>query len=336
MPMRLAFVLLVVFFGCAPLTQKDLRLEYFAQTRAIGMTPVYPPRGEVQVGDVYLIFTPADGGVDETTALYVGRMQSIKRQALDYLASRDNIGGLMPEDKGGGPLTAMTELPAVNFPTIKGSAASSASLGAIAPVLSGLFSVGSSDTVSMKFVDVRAFGVPFLSASISGPDFQHTVCPVLRDRKDKLYRQLGYTQEPEDAAAPCADIDAISKGQRCDMHIVTRTYLTRQITFTYNQRRRISASGSAARPLPAPTQVAPIPAVSVNIDANTTPNTATSVIDALKAPVNTSSSTVGAAAVSETSQGMEFDQTFKDPLAVAYESVTVSLLDAARLCSSQN
>lgn len=334
MALRLAIVVLLFFLGCAPLTQKDLRLEYFAQTRAIGMTPVYPPRGEVQVGDVYLIFTPANGGVDEATALYVGRMQSMRQQGLDYLASRDNIGGLMPSGAGGGTLTAMTELPAVNFPTITGSAASSASLGAIAPVFSGLLSVGSLDTVSMKFVDVRAFGVPFLSASISSPDFQHTVCPVLLDRKTKLYRQLGYSQVPEDDTAPCADMDALSKGQRCDMHIVTRTYLTRQIQFTYNQKRRIGVSGSAASPLPSTTPVAPIPAVSVNIDANTPPNTATSVIDALKAPVNISSSTVGAAVVSETSQGLAFDQQFKDPLAVAYESVTVSLLDAARLCSA--
>lgn len=336
MPLHLAFVLLLFFAGCGPLAQRDLRLEYFAQTRAIGMTPVYPPRGEIQVGDVYLIFTPADGGVDEATSLYVGRMQSMRRQAMDYLASRDNVGGLMPSATGGGQLTAMTELPAVNFPTITGSAASSASLGAIAPVFSGLFSVGSSDTVSMKFVDVRAFGVPFLSASISGPDFQQTVCPVLLDRKTKLYRQLGYAAVPEDFTAPCADADAMSKGQRCDMHIVTRTYLTRQIQFTYNQRRRIGASSSAATPLPAPTPVAPVPSVSVTIDANTTPNTATSVIDALKAPTNASSSTGGAAVVSETSQGLAFDQQFKDPLAVAYESVTVSLLDAARMCSSLN
>lgn len=334
MALRLAFVLLLFFLGCAPLVQKDLRLEYFAQTRAIGMTPVYPPRGEVQVGDVYLIFTPAGGGVDEATALYVGRMVSMRHQALTYLASRDDVGGLMPEGTGAVKFGQMERLPAVNFPTITGSAASSASLGAIAPVFSGLLSVGSLDTVSMKFVDVRAFGVPFLSASISSPDFRQTVCPVLLDRKTKLYRQLGYSRTPEDETAPCADTDALSKGQRCDMHIVTRTYLTRQIQFTYNQKRRIGASGSAATPLPAATAVTPIPSVSVNIDANTPPNTATSVIDALKAPVNTSVSSVGAAVVSETSQGLAFDQSFKDPLAVAYESVTVSLLDAARLCSS--
>lgn len=334
MPLRIGFALLLVLLSCGPLVQRDLRLEYFAQTRAIGMTPVYPPRGEVQVGDVYLIFTPADGGVDEATALYVGRMNSMRQQALAYLSSRDNIGALMPSGAATGDLGGMKELPAVNFPTITGSAASSASLGAIAPVFSGLFSVGSSDTVSMKFVDVRAFGVPFLSASINGQDFQQTVCPMLLDRKTKLYRQLGYTTVPDDALAPCADMDALAKGQRCDMHIVTRTYLTRQIQFTYNQKRRLGASGSAARALPAAAPVAPVPSVAVNIDANATPNTATAVIDALKTPTNTSTSSVGAAVVSETSQGLAFDQSFKDPLAVAYESVTVPLLDAARLCST--
>ncbi|WP_137111102.1 hypothetical protein [Rhodobacter sp. SY28-1] len=334
MPLRIAVAFLLVLLGCAPLVQRDLRLEYFAQTRAIGMTPVYPPRGEVQVGDVYLIYTPASGGVDEATSLYMGRMGSMRQQALAYLSSRDNIGALMPSGTSTGDLTGMKELPAVNFPTITGSAASSASLGAIAPVFSGVFSVGSLDTVSMKFVDVRAFGVPFLSALIDSHDFHQTVCPVLLDRKSKLYRQLGYTKVPEDMTAPCADTDAMAKGQRCDVHIVTRTYLTRQIQFTYNQKRRLGASGSAARPLPAAAPVAPVPSVSVNIDANTPPNTATAVIDALKAPTNTSTSSVGAAVVSETSQGLAFDQSFKDPLAVAYESVTVPILDAARLCSS--
>ncbi len=118
------------------------------------------------------------------------------------------------------------------------------------------------------------------------------------------------------------------------MHIVTRTYLTRQIQFTYNQKRRLGVSGSAARALPAAAPVAPVPSVAVTIDASATPTTATAVIDALKAPTNASTASVGAAVVSETSQGLAFDQTFKDPLAVAYESVTVPLLDAARLCST--
>jgi hypothetical protein len=325
---------LLILACCAPLTQRDLRLEYFDQTRAIGMTPVYPPRGEVQVGDAYLIFTPAAGGVNEATSLYLGRMHSMRDQALAYLASRDNIGGLMPDGTTVGKLSEMQELPAVNFPTITGSAASSASLGAIAPVFSGLFSVGKADTVSMKFVNVRAFGVPFLSASISGPDFERTVCPVLADRLGKLYRQIGYNSEADGEPSPCGDPDAISVGQRCDVHVITRTYLTREIQFTYNQRRRIGASASTIAPLPAATPAAPIPSVAVTIAADATPDTAKSVIDALKAPSTSTVSTVGAAAVSETSQGLAFDQKFRDPLAIAYESVTVPLLDAVRLCPS--
>lgn len=332
MLLRIGTFALFLFASCGPLVQRDLRKEYFAQTRAIGMTPVYPPRGEVQVGDVYLVFTPADGGADEATALWVGRMTSMRDQALAYLSSRDNVGGLMPTTAGAVKFGKMEELPAVNFPTMTGSAASSASLGAISPVASGLFSVGSSDTVSMKFVDVRAFGMPFLAATLSEADFRQTVCPALGGKIDRLYEVLRHDPEASGEPPPCGDPAAALKGQSCAIHIVTRTYLTRQIVFTYNQKRRVGGSLSVATPLPSPTPVATPPSVNVSIDANTTPDTATSVISALKAPPPASSSTVAAATVSETSQGMAFDQTFRDPLAVAYESVALRLGDAARLC----
>lgn len=326
--------LLVVLFlaACGGLAQRDLRKEYFAQTRAIGMTPVYPPRGEVQVGDVFLTFIPADGGQDAATALWVGRMPTMRDQALAYLANRDDIGGLMPSGTTAAKFGPMTELPAVNFPTITGSAKSSASLGAISPVLSGLFSVASADTVSMSFVDVRAFGAPFLSATVSPSDFRKNVCPVLKQRVDMLYRQLGDEFRNASGFPPCGDPEAALKGQNCTLEIVTRTYLTREIQFTFNQLRRVGGGVSAVASLPASTPVAAVPSVSVTVEADATPDTAKAVIDALKAPATATASTVGAAIVSETSQGIAFDQQFRNPLTVAYESVTLSLLDADTLC----
>jgi hypothetical protein len=336
MTFRRALLLCLGLSACGPLVQRDLRQEYISQTRAIGMTPVYPPRGEVQVGDVYLVFTPADGGEDAASALWVGRMPSLRSQGLAYLASRDNIGALMPTGNAAaaepGP---MRTLPAVNFPTITGSAASAASLGAVAPVLSGLFSAGSNDTVSMTFLDVRAFGVPYLAASLSVPDFQRNVCPALGSRVSLLQRQLGYNPNDPASIPPCGDPEAAARGQSCRLQVVTRTYLTREIKFSYNQRRRIGASAQAVRALPAPAPVAAIPAqpaVTVAIDANTLPDTATQVITALKAPTSTSFGNVGTVAVSETSQGFALDQKYTDPLAVAYESLAVSLLQADDLC----
>ena len=336
MHLRAGLLILLSLSGCAGLFQRDLRDEYFSLTRSIGMTPVYPPRGEVQVGDVFLVFVPADGGDDNATSLWVGRMGSVRDQAFAYLASRDDIGKLMPAGTTAPTAAAqigeMRELPAVNYPTITGSAASSVSLGAISPVLSGVFSAGASDTVSMKFVDVRAFGMPFLTASISEPDFRTSVCPVLAARVKMMFRQLGYDPNSGIGPSPCGDPDAASRGQSCRLHIVTRTYLTRHIQFTYNQRRRFGGGASAVAPLPSATPVASVPSVTVSIDGSTPPDTATSVIAALKAPATATSSTVAAVAVSETSQGFAFDQQFRDPLAVAYESIALSLIDADRLC----
>lgn len=340
MPLRLAFGLLLFLVGCAPLVQRDLRLEYLTQAQALGLTPVYPPRGEVQVGDVYLIFTPEKGGVNEATSLYLGRMTSMRDQALAYLASRDNVGILMPSGTtAAGALGTMKDLPAVNFPTVTGSASSSASLGAIVPVFSGVFSVGRADTVSVKFVDVRTFGMPYLTAAVSRSDFQQKVCPTLLDRVHDLYRMLDYDWNDPTAISPCGDIGAAFKDQNCTIHIVTRTYLTREIQFTYNQRRRIGGSGSTVTPLAGATPVASppaVPAVTLSIDASTTPDTAASVITALKTPASATTGTVAASAVSETSQGLAFNQMFRDPLAIAYESAAVSLRDANQLCPYRN
>lgn len=326
----------LVFCSCGPLMQRDLKQEYINLARENGMTPVYPPRGEVQVGDVYLVFTPADGGEDAALSFWVGRMLSVRNQALAYLASRDNVGGLMPDGTANvQPFGEMKELPGVNYPTITGSAASSASLGAIAPVFSGLFSVGSSDTVSMKFVNVRAFGVPFMTATLPQDDFLRTVCPVLPARIDAMFGSLGYDKNSADVLSPCAQIDATAQGQSCRVHVVTRTYLTRQIVFTYNQRRRVGISAATATPLPAAAPATPPPAVSVAIAADTAPDTATAVITALKAPASTNTGTAAATAVSETSQGLAFEQSFRDPLAIAYESISVPLGDAVLLCEGR-
>ena len=340
MRLRIGFAFLLVLLSCGPLVQRDLRQEYLSQARALGLIPVYPPRGEVQVGDVYLIFTPEKGGADAATSLYLGRMNSLRDQALAYLASRDNVGALMPSGTAAaGTLGTMKDLPAVNFPTVTGSAASSASLGAIVPVFSGVFSVGRADTVSVKFVDVRAFGVPYLSAAVSRSDFQHNVCPTLLNRVHDLYRMLEYDWTDPTAISPCGDIGAALKDQNCTIHVVTRTYLTREIQFTYNQRRKIGGSGSTVSPLAgaSPVATAPaVPAVTLSIDASTTPDTAASVISALKAPATATTGTVAASAVSETSQGLAFNQTFRDPLAIAYESARVSLRDANQLCPPRN
>lgn len=340
MPLRFALAFLLFLLGCGPLVQRDLRLEYFDQARALGLSPVYPPRGEVQVGDVFLVFTPRKGGINEATALYLGHMHSMRDQALAYLSSRDNIGVLMPSGTGTvGKLGKMEDLPAVNFPTITGSAASSASLGAIAPVISGLFSVGKADSVSMKFVDVRAFGVPYLTAAVSAPDFQRSICPTLSRRVDTMFQLLEYDRNDPDAVSPCGDAAAALEGQNCTIHIVTRTYLTREIQFTYNQRRRIGGSASTVTTFAGPTPVAAapsVPSVTLSIDASTTPDTATSVVNALKAPASANSGTIAASVVSETSQGLAFDQKFRDPLTIAYESATVSLREADRLCPAHN
>jgi hypothetical protein len=331
--LRYGLIAFLLLAACASLTQRDLRTEYLEQTRAIGMTPVYPPRGEVQVGDVYLTFVPANGGDDAATSLFVGRMNSLRDQALAYLASRDNVGGLMPKDGGQVQIGEMRELPAVNFPTITGSAASSASLGAIAPVFSGLFAVGSSDTVSMKFVDVRAFGMPYLAASVSASDFQRNVCPVLLGKVSALYGELGYNAgDPDAGPPPCGDPKAAALGQSCRIQLITRTYLTREIAFKYNQKRKVGASFATATPLGVATPMATPPSISVNIDGNTAPETATSVITALKTPTTASAQSVAAATVTETAQGLEFEQNFQDPLAIAYEAVSLSLIDADRLC----
>ena len=48
----LAFALLLL--GCSAVPNSDISVQYKKEARKLGLYPVYPPREEFQIGDVYL------------------------------------------------------------------------------------------------------------------------------------------------------------------------------------------------------------------------------------------------------------------------------------------
>ena len=88
-----AFAALFLVLACSALPKKDLRDEYFEVVRELGLTPVYPPREELQVGDVFLVSTePASpNDPEKTVSVWMGTLDTIRDEANRYLNSRINF-----------------------------------------------------------------------------------------------------------------------------------------------------------------------------------------------------------------------------------------------------
>ena len=86
----LLFLGFLLMLPVSPRLEDDLAAKYAERVRQLGMTPVYPPREDFQVGDILLISSSADNR-DETVQLFVGHSKTIYGDSLDF----SKTGGLL-------------------------------------------------------------------------------------------------------------------------------------------------------------------------------------------------------------------------------------------------
>lgn len=129
------------------------------------------------------------------------------------------------------------------FPQVTADAGLDLSSGILAPLQAiGLFG-GSSTKVTLGFNDVRTYGVsPLLAEGLA----QHMVCarvgsPALATDLDFIRRQA----EAEDAAGPVAPFGQ----RRVQYRVISKIYLTRQITYTYSNVQILALAQGRSPPM---------------------------------------------------------------------------------------
>lgn len=356
------------FVACSAIPTQDLRQEYLEMVRKQGLSPVYPPREELQVGDVYLrSYDPTDLNNLESQALaYIGTLTSVRAEANRYLNSRINFEDTGSSDTGtnkgelltlkdksrtqddfaSGSVTlnngTRTTLPVVAFPVISGSATTAGAFGASGFLRSFGLALGTSEQVSLDFTDTRAFGVP-LGAAVSAGKYEDeldaTVCKsnglssILEEGFFRLTLIAAYQINREIVPKMC---DA---PRECDMAIITRTYQTRQIDFIFTSARvaRIAAA-QVRNPTQTPTNTVAIPGnldVSVTLEPDPEGTQLKTLLEGLSTSVApTSSTTEGNAFTFAGFQGgsMKFERTYQKPISIAYDSINFPLNGEEPVC----
>lgn len=337
----LSLLCCVILGSCSAQPGKDLTKEYLKTVRALQLQPVYPPREEYQVGDVF--FVVYDGNDVDNLDLYrrmwLGTLTSVRAIANHYMASRinfepsadandDKLAEVSPNqiDFSGGAVSlneaARQSLPLVSFPTISGRASTAGALGGYGFLQSFGLALGRLETVSLDFGDTRAFGLPFNGELIDGAyeaEFQEKICPRFKIINGFNPAPEGGFQCPED--------------RTCEVYIVTRTVVTRTLTYSYTNARIARLALSRLSEGDTPNQsTLPIPgdlSVNLTVAPEATPQEANQLLKTITAEL-ASGLTASKVDGTETSglnflgfkgSALAFQRPFLKPVAVAYNGL---------------
>jgi hypothetical protein len=328
----------LVLTGCSSLVENGLSRKYAEAARSLGVNPVYPPREEFQVGDVFLVSTAANDP-DSAVSVWLGTLDTLRVEADKFLKSRvvfkdtgvaSNTSdtaksSLSQEDLFSPDISTRNDervvsLPIAAFPSITVQAGQTASTGLVGALAALGFGTTEQTSVTLDFNDVRTYWVPQVIAANYQPD------ALVKFGTDKL--DLGAAELPQKIAAKQLMDGRKWSGQRClSMAIVTRVYLTRKIQYTYRDRQIVAAGIKFATESGKLSQVAAPPAITVNVlqsggDETKNGETAAAVAEALRqSTVPTGSGAQGGSFsfVSWSARGLTFEQTYQRPVAVGWE-----------------
>lgn len=269
--MRL-LVLCLFLLGCSAAPSDDLRVQYGKEARKLGLIPVFPPREEFQLGDVFLWSQPT-GKPDKRHNLWVGSMPEFQIAADKFLEDRivfqstaasGDQKDLFGTDLATRNAQRIQTLPIAAFPTVSGDAGFSGSIGILKALQAIGLAGGARTQVTLNFNDVRTYWVPRVNAvaevlqaeakkgkSISSStDITdvllsrlittapgrnvNTILAVPANILEQDSKRGGFSNSPLDLCDP-NDTNVVG------ISVVSRVYLTRQINYTYRNGRIINA-----------------------------------------------------------------------------------------------
>lgn len=267
-------LLSIALLSCGAVKRGDIVEEYSNNIIKLGMRPVYPPREDINLGDIFIVSVPkTDGTVEGDVAvnpadflsLYVANDPNVMVEAKKYLKSRvvfrksNVVRDVKDEDLKhqddlfDGDFTTRNDqiistLPIVAFPSITADAGASGGIGVVNTLSAIGLGGGARTTVTLNFSEVRSLSVPV--AKVFSDSLETAVGHLfggsrLMKTLDAHFKKIitsHYQQRRIRAGSPIInDIQGLE--DRCyKMMVVTDLYLTRKMTYTYNNGRIASAA----------------------------------------------------------------------------------------------
>jgi len=271
------FVFALLLLGCSAVPNSDISVQYKKEARKLGLNPVYPPREEFQIGEVY-VWARRKGSFDLDVNVYMGSEHSFVHAADRFMTDR-----IVFQPTIATPKTAaqndlyrkqlsqrsqndILSLPIAAFPSISGDAGFSGGIGLLKALQAIGLAGGARTQVTLDFTDVRTYWVPKVEAvKAAGGD-------------PALALQRIYSQIPKDILSPILEQNydrskiKVPGQDMCDANlefgvsVVSRVYLTRKIDYTYRNGRIVSAGIKRATAGSTLSQVPAAPAINVNVN----------------------------------------------------------------------
>lgn len=336
--MRIVTLLaLLLVVGCTG-EPSDIEVEFLKTARKTTITPIFPPKEDIQVGDMFAL---SFGGPNDVLREYLATDAKVAELAWDFMETRFalretialnntlTINAPLQTDTYGRSLARRSDLvieslPLDALPSVTADASAAFGFGQ-----SGFFSAlglggGRRTKVTLDFGDVRSYGIPIVELVRRGYD------PEKRTGEERLNI---YTTEAVKDALSSRYNSAIASGrkilpweERCESTaLVTKVFLTRQIKYTFFDARIAAIAAATAEKDSRPTapDVPPISVTINNKDVDT--NAVEAATDTLSTEVLKATQQAGVSG-SLTFEGFSvlgatYTQIFQRPVVVGYEAI---------------
>lgn len=346
-------IALSVLFSCTRVADEPISRAYAEAVRELGIYPVFPPREEFQIGDVYF-WSQSRSDPSDTISVYVTSLDWLRHEADRFLRSRVVFESSTPTNNAATPLShrdfpnaegriqtrgevtdarLLSSLPITALPRVSADAGFTNGIGIIGLLASLGLTGGTRTTVTLDFNDVRTYWVPNLAVEAR---VVAATPLILANNYDAAIGEITRTLRLRGGSSS----DPCGANRICGMSAITRVYLTRQIEYTYRngsivaaalrQAETLPATGAAARP-----QLSPIVTVNIAPGSDGTVDGAHTQkqIEALQTQLaNLSASTDRGQSLrfeAWDARGITFSEVYQRPVAVAWDGIEICIGETA-------
>lgn len=313
-------------------------ISYAKSVTDLGINPIYPPREDFQVGDLYAVENHSEKDRLKARSAYIDTID-LTKQIEAYLATRYKFA---PTATGTGPVTLNSQvidatgqtdvvngtlakanfetLPITSFPEIEVDSGITVGVSGQPQGLAAVFGFEAAKTLkmSLRYGGVTSYSIPAIQA--------HHYLSVYCDDPIKGVNcentSLAYVMNLKYGLGD-GDRDLVKGGY---VALIDKVYLARQITYTFNDATLAAAAAASQGAAAAPT-VSP-EAVNKALDTDNA-----SMLAALadlqtslnEASTKTNGAGTGAVTFAGVSRnGVSFNEVFARPVVIGYEAATLA------------
>lgn len=327
--------------ACSSMLKQPPGITYAESVKQLGIYPVYPPREDLQVGDIYAVEHNPKADRSRIRSVFIDSVD-MTAQIRKYLNRRytfANTSGGADPDAINGTSTALTiqsdavsgplfespdpqNLSITAFPAIEVDSGLSINLAAGSSSIGAMFGFGGAKTLKMalSYGRVTSYSVPVPVAYQALQDYCNGILPTSSTELCISEEQAKFLNQKYQL-----DSTDIKKAQTL---MVSKVYLARAITYTFNDATLAAAAASVANREENSQAVAPTidgnllsAAVATN---NSTMVTALAAFqEALNKSISEKNNIEGASLTLSgfTKDSVKFEEVYQRPVVIGYEAV---------------